>query len=373
MPMIGVVFCGLYNAALDELTRDRTVASLPFGGRYRLIDFTLSNLVNSGINTVGIITTSNYRSLLDHLGSCREWDLDRKNGGLVLLPPFVAGQRGKYRGKLDELGAALTFLERRTEEYVFLTDTATVCQMDLRPILGAHAGTERDVTVLGVPAEKWQSERAELVLETDGRGTVCGMSIDCLPGPGSFAGIGACILSRELLIQAVRDCQARGLHHLERDFLQSGFNRGKLRIAVHEHRDVFFRSTGVAEYFRNNLALLDEKVMHELFRPDMPVFTKVRDEVPSFYGDSARPENCLIADGCEVYGRVERSVLFRAVTVGKGAELTSCVVMQGSRIGEGAVLENVIVDKGVTVFPHVHLRGAEEHPVVLRKGAVISV
>ena len=162
-----------------------------------------------------------------------------------------------------------------------------------------------------------------------------------------------------------------GLHHLERDFLQSGLNRGKLKLGLFEYSDTALRNTSISSYFQNSMRLLDQNVMDSLFRPEAPVYTKVRDEIPSYYGDDAQLSDCLVADGCAILGRAEQSILFRAVYIEKGAYVKNSIIMQGSRIGEGAILENVILDKGVTVSPYIHLCSTGQHPITLHKGETI--
>lgn len=371
MDLAGIIFSDAFNKSLDELTRNRTVASLPFGGRYRQIDFVLSNMVNSGITAVGVITKSNYRSLMDHLGTSQEWDLNRKKDGLKLLPPFVSGQSAEYRGKLDMLRAGLSFLNYRSEEYILIAETNIICSIDFAPVLKAHIDSGCDVTVVATRAEENAGDPVELVLEPAGDGTAATLSVDYTAKAGMYESLNMYILSRELLTQSIENMGAQGLHHFERDFLQRGLNNGWLKVGIYEHQGVALRNSSVAAYFQNSMELLDEKVMDGLFRPDAPIYTKVRDESPSYFGDDAEVSDCIVADGCTLNGHVERSILFRAVIIEKGADVKNTIIMQGSRIGEGAILENVIIDKGVTVRPYIHLRSSERHPIILHKGEVV--
>jgi glucose-1-phosphate adenylyltransferase len=371
MDLAGIIFSDAFNKSLDELTRNRTVASLPFGGRYRQIDFVLSNMVNSGITAVGVIKKSNYRSLMDHLGTSQEWDLNRKKDGLKLLPPFVSGQSAEYRGKLDMLRAGLSFLNYRSEEYILIAETNIICSIDFQPVLKAHIDSGCDVTVVATRAAGNTNDPVELVLEQAEDGSVSSLSVEYAAKAGMYESLNMYILSRKLLTQSIEDMGAQGLHHFERDFLQRGLNNGRLRIGIYEYRGIALRNSSVAAYFQNSMELLNEAVMDGLFRPDAPIYTKVRDESPSYYGDDAKVSDCIIADGCTINASVERSILFRAVTINKGADVKNAVIMQGSRIGEGAILENVIIDKGVTVSPYVHLRSSPHHPIILHKGEIV--
>ena len=144
MKLMGIVFSNIYDELLGEITRNRTLASVPFGGRYRLIDFVLSNMVHSGISNVGVITKSNYQSLMDHIGKGKEWDLDRKRDGLFILPPFAAGQSNVYKGKLEVLHGAITYLNRSVETYVVLSDSNAICSIDYTDVLKKHIDSAAD-------------------------------------------------------------------------------------------------------------------------------------------------------------------------------------------------------------------------------------
>ena len=340
--MTGIIFSEMYSDALNTFTQDRNMAAIPFGGRYRLVDFALSNMVNSGILNVGVLVKQHYHSLMDHLSNSQEWDLNRKNGGLQLLPPFATkdSDSSGSRGKLDELRNALDYLETiSATPYVLLADAYVLCNIDYRAALEDHIASGCDITMLATKETEASSFNCASVMKTDAGHRVTSYALDCPAKPGDYASMGHMIISREFLINVIRDYTSRGIYDFLRDFIQHEFNRGRLSINLYEVNTTVLRIRNVEEYFQNSLAILNDDVADALFRGDRPIHTRVTDEVPAYYGLDAQVERAVIADGCFIDGSVEDCVLSRGVKVGKGAKLKNCVIMQGSVVGEGASLE----------------------------------
>lgn len=368
--MSGIIFSNIYDDALGDLTAKRTVASLPFGGRYRQIDYVLSNMVNSDITSVGVITKYNYESLMDHLGSCEEWDLNRKTGGLYIIPPFASGKSEVYHGKLEALHTALNFLNSQKSEYVVLSDTITICNIDYRDVLAAHVKSGRDVTV--VVSSKINNDISyPVVFEANDDNSVKTINVNCKANENSFVGLGMFILKREYLIEVVTESVAAGYYHFEKDFLQKFFNSNKLSVNLYEFEDVVLRNRDIASYLKNNIKLIDEEVQKGLYKPSAPIYTKVRDEIPTYYGENSVVNDCIIADGCKINGELKNSVLFRDATIEEGAVVIGSIVMQGSKIKKGAYIENAIIDKNVTITEGKRLLGACTSPVIVKKGETI--
>ncbi len=375
MKMTGIIFSEMYSGSLNVFTQDRNMAAIPFGGRYRLVDFALSNMVNSGILNVGVLAKQHYHSLMDHLSNSQEWDLNRKIGGLQLLPPFATedAHTGGSRGKLDELRNALDFLENIADNtpYILLADAYVLCNIDYRAALEDHIASGCDITMLATKETETSQINFASVMQADASHKVTTYALDCPAKPGNYASMGHMIISRELLINVIRDYTSRGIYDFLRDFIQHEFNRGRLSINLYEVDTTVLRIRDVKEYFQSSLAILDDDVSTALFRGDRPIHTRVTDEVPAYYGLDCQVERCVIADGCLIDGSVENSVLSRGVKVCKGAKVKNCVIMQGSVVGEGACLENVIVDKWVTISSGAQLRGLDSNPVVIRKGVTV--
>ncbi len=368
MKMVGIIFSNIYDATMGELTKHRTVASLPFGGRYRQIDFVLSNMVNSGMSSVGIITKYNYQSLMDHLGSCSEWDMNRKNGGVFILPPFGTGVTSIYKGKIEALYGAVAFLEKVNAEYVVMSDSTVLCNIDYDKVLEQHIASGADVTVIANKEQMDTNEVQDLVLEMDNQGKVTDLAIQCAAGENSYIGMGMYIINRQLLLETIQDSVAHGLYHFERDFLQRKYMKNQINIGVYHFERTVLRNRNITAYFRNNLKLMDDKVRGEIFCENSPIYTKVRDEVPTYYGDDCEVDNCLIADGCKIDGVVEDSIIFRDVTIEKGCHVKNCIIMQGTTVSKGTNLEYVIIDKDVVITENRTLIGADTTPIIINKG-----
>lgn len=366
--MTGVVFSNIYDASMGDLTKHRTVASLPFGGRYRQIDFVLSNMSNSGINKVGIITKYNYQSLMDHLVTSAEWDFNIRNGGLFFLPPFSSGTTGVYRGKLEALYNAVNFLEHSTEKYVVLCDSTTICNIDFEDVLASHIASGKEITVVANDEySTGNTQYIDLVLNMDGD-DVKALAINVMAEEGDLAAMGMFIMEREHLLEIVKSSVAHGLCHFERDYMQRQFLENNLSINVYKFDGVVLRNTDVVSFYRNNLHLLDEKVRKGIFKASAPIYTKVRDEEPTFYHEGSSVKDCLIADGCKIEGNVENSIIFRDVKIEKGATVKNSVIMQGTVIGRNARVEQAIIDKDVTVSPSRILMGVKTSPIIINKG-----
>ena len=370
MNMMGIIFSNIYDERMGEIATHRTMASVPFGGRYRLIDFVLSSMVNSGITNVGVITKQNYQSLMDHLGNGKEWDLDRKVDGLFILPPFNQGQKSIYRGKLEALWGALSFLKRSNEEYVLLADTNIICNIDYREMLKQHVESGAQISVI---TKRETIENAGDVRELIVRSDFSGRVVDVLmhysvPGVVN-AGIGMYIMKRSFLIDILQDAHSYNLVDFEQDIIQA--KRSYLNIGEISFNGEVLRVEGVGNYFAANMALLNSEVRNEIFTEGSPIYTKVRDEFPTHYRKGCNIKNSLIADGCIIEGEVENSVIFRGVTVGPGARIKNCIIMQGTKIEENVELDYTICDKNVVVTRGRLLMGAPAHQIIISKDKVV--
>ena len=365
--VLGILFAYLHDARVRTLTQNRVMASIPYGGRYRLVDFPLSNMVNSGINKIGIITEENYLSLMDHLGSGKAWDLSRKNEGLSLLPPF--GAKASHReGRIEAMDAIRRFIKTSREDYVLLGDCDLVANIDYRQIFEFHSKSKADITLLYRRGDSPETER-NLVLTIDPEQVVReiylkrGRDYDCNYGLGNY------LMSKERLLKLIDDCMSRNLYDFERDVLQRFLP--ELRICAYEFKDVAYSITSFESFFNANMALMDPRVRKALFRQDSPVYTKMRDDMPTRYGLGAQVKNSVIADGCVIEGEVENCVLFRGVKISKGAKVRNCVLMQDTQIGEDVRLDYVVTDKNVSFTREKTMMGYHSYPVYIEKGSVI--
>lgn len=363
----GIIFAYNVSPDLGELVKHRTASSLPFAGRYRLIDFSLSSMMNAGIYDVGVIMQRDYQSLLDHLGSGKVWDMDRKSGGLRLLPPFGLPEyhRGNYSGTIEALSAVFTYLEEIRQKNVVLMLGSLCANIDLTEALERHNASGADITALcsdrEVPSQhyKYVTDKEGFVTEARYSGSAEGLtSLECY------------IIRKPVLLDMVRSAMEKNQFrfHKEaiRDFLGNG---GKMGTYVYKGYVSFVRT--VEEYFNANMDLLIPENRKSLFPKDRPVKTKNNEGVSTFYGENAVARDSLIADSCWIDGRVENCVIFPGVRVEEGARLTNCIIMRGGTIGRSVELRNVITDKNVRVEDGEVLTGSNRLPIVVPKGTKI--
>ncbi len=370
MNVMGIIFTN--DASLGDLTHKRTMASLPFGGRYRQVDFALSNLSCAGVRHVGIISRHNYQSLMNHIGDGEEWGLELEEGGLEFLTPYAISTTYNYRGKLESLYSAMDFLEfGGDDELVVMIDSAVLSNIDLTKVVAAHVESGKDVTVVTKAGIANGAKKLDLALKLDAKGEVADIAVDFAAPADYVASMDIFVLNKKWLIEKVRDHMAHNLFHMDRDLVLGGWQKGETSVNVYEFDGVAMFNESVEEYFTNSLALIDKEVRHDIFGRNHPIYTKVRDRVPTYYGEDCEVEDCLIADGCIIEGEVEDSVLFRQVTVCEDAEVEDCVVMNDTVIGKGAELKYVILDKNVTVTPGAKLIGTKRNPIIIKRGETV--
>ncbi len=362
----GILFAYRDNLHLRELTSHRTVASIPFGGRYRMIDFMLSNMVNAGIVDVGVVMQEKCQSLLDHLGSGKDWDLARKRGGLRVLPPFTVQSRN-LRGKMEALHGVYSYVTEIRQDYVMMADGDVACNIDLNAVFRAHLESGADVTAVctgNLTGEPHMS--TYLTVGEDGR--VC----DVLDGPNTpkgYESLKVYVLSTKKLIEMVDYCASHNLYSFTTDVLLA--QKETLNIRPYFFDGYVARLTNVASYYTKSMDLIQEEVGHDIFNPDHPIRTKDRSDPSTYYAPGSKSVNSLVADGCIIEGTVEDCVVFRGVHVGKNAVVRNCVLMQDAVVEEGANLRYVIADKDVTIKAHRMLSGHASYPLAIDKGSII--
>ncbi len=363
---IGVIFSNTHEENVPELVRRRTMASIPFGGRYRIIDFTLSNMVNSGITTVGLVANNNYRSLIDHIGSGKDWDLARKDGGLILLPPF-SERSGKLDGsRLEALSSLAGFLSRRKEKYLVLTDCDGVAKFDIADIIAYHESKKAEITMVTHYGKV--GNRKDFMLmnsNEDGRVVEIKHAPNLAEGEKAHIYVNMMVIDRQFLLNIVEDSVTHGFTSFQNDVLIKQLNT--LKIYSYDFQGYYAGIDSMSAYYKHNMELLEKDVRDELFG-GRDIYTKVRDSAPSKYGEKAIVSNSLISDGCVIEGVVENSILFRGVKVAKGAVVKNSIVMQDNIIGEDTSLNCVITDKNVVISDRKTLSGCAALPYFIKKG-----
>ena len=322
---LGIIFPNSYDNMVPELVTERLMASIPFAGRYRMIDFILSSMVSSGIDNISIIVRNNYHSLMDHLGSGREWDLTRKNGGLTIIPPFAEKTVKMYNGRVEALASILELLRDQKEEYVVMSDANIAVNFDFSAMLQAHIDSGADVTVAYKEEELADSLKNLDIMKEDFFYTLAleGDRVKKIyvnseeSGPQKLS-MNIYILKRELLIDLVQTAFVRGYVYFERDILAHRLD--KLNVKAYRFDGYLARITDMKSYFDENMKLLEDENLDALFAPN-PIYTKIRDDNPTRYINGSKVKNVMAADGCIIEGEVENSVLFRGVEIAKGAKV----------------------------------------------------
>ena len=369
MNVMGIIFTN--DATMGELTNKRTMASIPFGGRYRQVDFALSNLACAGVRHIGIIARHNYQSLMHHVGDGEEWGLELEEGGLEFLTPYAQTTVGTYRGKLESVANAMDFLEYGEEdELVVLIDSAVLSNIDLKAVLDAHVASGKDVTVVTKTGICNGEKKIDLALKVED-GEIKDMVVDYVAPADYVASMDIFVLSKKFLIKSVKEMIARDKFHMDRDLVMGGWNRGVVSVNTYAFEGVAMFNESIEEYFASSMALIEKDVRADIFGGAHPVYTKVRDRVPTYYAEGCEVEDSLIADGCMIEGEVEDSILFREVTIAKGAEVENCIIFNDAVIGEGAELKYAILDKNVTVTPGAKLIGTKKNPIIVKRGETV--
>nr|MBQ5811790.1 glucose-1-phosphate adenylyltransferase subunit GlgD [Clostridia bacterium] len=377
MNAIGLIFSNIHDYTIPELTRNRAIASIPFGGRYRMIDFQLSNMVNSDITKVGVITNYNYQSLMDHIGIGKDWDLARRSGGIKLLPPFISAYDSSkgdalHTARLELLKGAQTFIERSKEEYIVMTDSDRIYTMDYQKVLDRHIENRADITI--VTSRKKVDESGigkEILIEADMLGRIEDVSEHTAANEGYFnVSMNIIVMKRTLLLGIIRDTIAHGYKSFYHDIISKNIHNYEYYIYNYEGYSATINS--MAAFYAANMDLLKSETRAQLFEmPYQPVYTKVRSSAPTKYLGDAKVKNSLIADGCVIEGTVENSIVFRGVNIAKGAVVKNSIVMQDAIISKDATLNCVIADKNVVIREGRVLSGHETHPFFIDKGAII--
>ena len=373
----GIIFSNLHDDAIPELTKVRTMASLPFACRYRLIDFPLSNMVNSGINSVYVVTTRNYQSLLDHVGSGKDWDLARRSGGLKVMTPYMSAFAGtgiaRFNSRMEALKSITNTNFNMTSDYVVLSDCDGICNINISDMIAQHERTGADITV-AVKKMDVTPERAarSVIVESDEEGRIT----EALIRPSRITGehdvnINIWVVSRRYLQVMVHDAMARNLTSMSRDFLAR--NAAFAKYMVYRYDGFYANFNSLQDYFACSMSLLgDSGERNSIFSvKNRPIITKVRNSTPTKYSDNAKVKNSLIADGCVIEGTVENSILFRGVKVGKNTVIKNSILFQDTYTGNSVNLNCVVTDKNVVIRDYRTLSGSETMPFCIEKGKMI--
>ena len=373
MTVVGLIFANIHDQSIPELTRKRTTASIPFGARYRLVDFMLSNMVNSGIIKVGILTDTNYQSLLDHIETGKDWDLARRSGGIKILPPFITSFENKVSSRvqssrLESLMGAVNFISRCTEEYVAMSDCDVICNIDIQKVVKSHVESGAEITFVTKKSDLtgYTSPQKLPVIVADEDGRVVDFTERKTFDGECRVYTNIMVMKRAYLLNIVEDAIAHGYTSFLYDIVVRNMKEADYR--VYDFDGWYDHIGSMEEYFSSSMKLLTSDAREGLFGvKNHPILTKVRNSAPTRYLDGASVKNSLIADGCVIEGTVENSIIFRGVKVARGAVVKNSILFQDAYVCEGATLNCVIADKNVTVRDGRVLSGHESLPFYIGK------
>ena len=377
MTAAGLIFSNIHDQSIPEMTRRRTMASIPFGCRYRMVDFALSNMVNSDITNVGIITHYNYQSLMDHVGNGKDWDLARRSGGIKILPPYVAayenaGANKLYENRLEALMGAVNFINRCGADYLVLSDCDAIINIDLNAVIKDHIASGAYMTIVTkkLGAGNYPFDKPVSVLKVDGDNRVIDLE-DRYPEKGKeIISTNIMVISRADLQAVISEANARGLKSFHKDIIAK--NLKKKLIRSYPFDGWYSLVSSLDGYFDSSMKLLDEKVRKDLFgNAERQIYTKIRNSAPTKYAEGAVVKNSLLADGCVIEGTVENCILFRNVHIGKGTVVKNCILLQDTYVGANVQLNCVVTDKNVVIKDDRMLSGHQTMPFFIGKGETV--
>lgn len=367
--VLGIVFANIHEEALGPLTEMRTMGSVPFCSRFRMIDFPLSNMVESGVTKIGVVTNANFQSLMDHVGTGKPWDLSRKTDGLFLLPPFSIGSATMWGNRVDALYGNMNFLNQSNQTYVLMSDCNNVLSIDYSKLFDAHEKSGADITILGVKGKMPSNIGSVLTFDNvDANGRITEVSLDKKTDDEVFYSCNIMIMKKYLLETLVTSAHSKNEVSFQRSVIMA--NIDNLKIHAYDATESFVGTIeSVQSYYEVSMSLLEKENRQRLFHT--PISTKERDDMPTIYGPDSSLKNSLVADGCIIEGKVENCIVFKGVKIEKGAVVKNSILMQDTVIGENAKINCVIADKNVDVKNGAELSGAETFPVCLSKNTRI--
>lgn len=372
MNTLGIIFSDIQDWNIPELASHRSVAAIPFGGRYRLVDFTLSNMVNSNISKMCIITKTNYRSLMEHVGSGKDWDMSRKKGGILIFPPYATEENnGLFKGRLDALKKVLGYILESKEKYVILSDCDMIYNIDYKDVLRFHKENNADITAVYTKTNVTKYDSVHKILYNF---TPEGRADDILIYPVTSGennvGLNTWILNKDFLVNIIYDAIARNLQNFSYDVLVKKVK--DIKIFGYEYEGYYAHIDSLKSYYDHSMELLCKNKLNSIFYAKTgPIYTKIKDSAPTKYGENANVKSSLIASGCIIEGTVENSIIFRGVKVGKGAVIKNSIIMQKNIVEDNARLESIVTDTYTHIKSERVLLGHKNCPFFIRKNSII--
>lgn len=365
--LMGLINLDHEHHVFNELTYFRNNASIPFAGRYRLIDFALSNMVNTGVEEVAVFVRNKYRSLLDHLGTGENWDLDRRHGGLFILPPDWNDPSDRSRGDLSFFHNNRDYFHRGKADHVLVSGSQFIANTNYKEAFKRHLEQDADVTVIYTEVDPIRPEHNPYYrIDHDADGWVTNITND---SRNNKVNTGVYIIKKDVLLETADYCIAYNHNNLFINGIKDRLNELKVQSYQYEGYHAFINT--VESYYRENMKLLKKESFQSLFLQPSLIRTKVSSNPPVKYRESAVVNNSILANGCIIDGAVDNSILFRGVNIADNSVIRNSIIMQRCTIEEDVYLENVILDKDVHVTKGQRIIGTKDKPYVVAKRQVI--
>ena len=361
MKAVGIILAGGNNNRMGELSRKRAIPAMPVGGSFRCIDFVLSNMSNSHVQTVAVLTQYNSRSLNEHLSSSKWWDFGRKQGGLYLFTPTVTAENSDwYRGTADAMYQNIDFLKNRHEPYVIISSGDCVYKMDYNDLLEFHIAKKADITIAckDMPADV--SRFGVVRMNEDSR--ITDFEEKPLVAQSNTISTGVYIIRRRQLIEILEKSAEENRFDFVTDVLVR--YRNVKRVYGYKLNSYWSNIASVDDYFRTNMDFLKPDVRKYFFREEPKIYSKVDDLPPAKYNMGSDVSNSLIASGCIINGRVENSVLFKKAFVGKNCVIKNSIILNDAYIGDNTHVENCIVESHGTLRANTFYSGDDAVRIV---------
>ncbi len=368
---VGIIFSSLNTNTLSRLTSDRTVAAIPFGCRYRLVDFCLSNMVNADISNIFLVANYNYRSLLRHIGSGKDWDLARRKSGINFISPYQTAANAfdakMFSTRLEALKSMNSLINEFTEDYVVMMDSDNVLNIDIGSVIDDHEKSGANITLVtcGV-CKDFSSKKPRMFLSSvAGKVTDISMS-DKFDERHPELSLGIFVMKTVYLRKLIEEAIAYNLSSLTEFMLKNCKSSSYKAIRFNGYVGTV---SSFLDYYKCSMDLVKhpEARAHLFGNREARIYTKVHNSSPSVYKPSANVENSMIADDCVIEGTVINSVLFRGVKVEKGAVVKNSVLFSGTHVGSDASVNCIVADKNVYISDFVNLSGNENMPFYIQK------
>lgn len=351
MRAIGIILAGGNSNRMRELSNKRAIAAMPVAGSYRGIDFALSNMSNSHVQKVAVLTQYNSRSLNEHLSSSKWWDFGRKQGGLFVFNPTITADNGFwYRGTADAIAQNLTFLKNSHEPYVVIASGDGVYKLDYNKVLEYHIQKKADITIVTKTMEADEDCSRFGIVRTDENGRIIELQEKPLLASSHQVSTGVYVIRRRQLIELIE----KAVEEERYDLVKDVFIRylGVKNIYAYEMKEYWSNIASVESYFRTNMDFLKKDIRDYFFKQYPDVYSKIDDLPPAKYNPGSAVKNSLVSSGCIINGVVENSVLFKKVYVGNNCTIKNSIILNDVHIGDNTYIENCIVESRDTIRPN---------------------